>query len=101
MIYCKVCGIEVSGKTYCCKPVASRCVPVHIPIDGYITFKQLSELSDIVSPQPFITPPQEEALTRPKIDIFTLSMGLVKWLGVIVICLTIVIFTIVVLKAFA
>lgn len=97
MTYCRVCGSPT--RTKCCEPAAVRCVPAHVPIDGYVTLDQLSSLADAMDSQPSLNTSKEDTRTK-QFSMFSLSMGLVKWTGGTVICLLVILFLTILFKAF-
>ncbi len=105
MMRCRICGAQHSLAEARCPecglhPEASvgRCVPAHIPMPGYLTFAELSDMAsalDCQEPEPADpVPPPREPLTA-----FAVAMGAVKWLGIIVTCLGLTLFLAVFVKA--
>jgi len=107
MRYCRTCGLANEDLAICTEcgmdphapRIVAKCVPAHVPVAGYISFSQLSQLVEQI---PDEVVPRESKPELPKLptDWFSMSMGLVKWMGVAVTCLIMAFFVIVVLKAF-
>lgn len=102
---CRICGAQHSLAEVRCpecgmRPEESvgRCVPTHLPMPGYLTFDQLANMADALDcPLPA---PEAAIAPRAPLTAFAVAMGAVKWLGIVVICLTLALFAVVVLKAF-
>jgi hypothetical protein len=75
---------------------------MHVPVPGYLTFDQLSGLATALdSQQAGQNDAQILAVKRsPSATAFAVSMKAVKWTGILVVCLTLALFAIVILKAF-
>lgn len=99
---CHVCGSQnddLSSTCAECEIGAStidKCVPAYVPIDGYISLDQLGHLAAKIPGSSM----NEKKQGGPTISWFMISMNLVKWMGIAVICLTMMLLTIMVMKAF-
>lgn len=76
----------------------SKCTPTHIPLAGYVSLNELNELASAV--RSIQLEPEEQNKEPLDKRWFFISMSMVKWLGVAATCLTMIFFTIVILKAF-
>ena len=106
MRYCHTCGCPNSDMLDPCVECGTahdaklpRCVPAHVPVAGYVSLAQLSQLTSQTPNKSCEAEPAEPIVKQPT-DWFALSMGTVKWMGILVTCLVMAFFLTVILKAF-
>lgn len=106
MRYCRICGTSNDNLENICPrckvstQITKNCVPQHIQTNGYMTIEQLNRLTGRVPMNGDEPRSLKTENASPSISWFSVSMGMVKFMGVGVTCLTIIFFLIVMLKAF-
>ena len=90
---CQKCGANIE------QAVEEHYTPKMVPVAGYISLDEMLEIADAIR----ASMAQRQDIRRSKrapIDMLSISMTMVKWLGATVICLVIAFFLVMILKAF-